>query len=58
MLEDYVCIGPYEQMFARENNFQINEAAFEDDTRFKLIYDKAIAGERWMVYEVKTLISC
>jgi len=51
---DYVCIGPYERTFAQENHFTINEAAFNDKTRFALKYDKEIAGERWRIYEVKT----
>ena len=51
---DYVCIGPYERAFAQENHFAINDAAFEDETRFELTYDKVMGGERWRVYEVKT----
>ncbi len=51
---DYVCVGPYERAFARENHFKINDAAFEDEIRFELIYDKEIAGGRWRIYEVKT----
>ena len=51
---DYVCIGPYERAFARDNHFKINDVAFDDETRFGLIYDKEIAGERWQIYEVKT----
>lgn len=51
---DYVCIGPYEQTFAKENRFTINEAAFDDTARFELIYNREIAGERWMIYKVKT----
>jgi uncharacterized membrane protein len=51
---DYVCVGPYERAFARDNHFKINETAFDDETRFELIYDKEIAGGRWRIYEVKT----
>jgi len=51
---DYVCVGPYERTFAQENHFTINEAAFDDETRFALKYEKVIKGERWRVYEVKT----
>ena len=51
---DYVCIGPYERTFAQENHFKINEAAFEDETRFELAYDKVIGEERWKIYKVKT----
>ena len=43
-----MCGVVYERAFACENNFKINEDAFNDTTRFKLIYDKVIAGERWM----------
>jgi hypothetical protein len=50
---DYVCIGPYERAFAQENHFEINDAAFDDDTRFDLRYDTVIAGERWRIYQVK-----
>ena len=51
---DYVCIGPYERTFARENNFQINDAAFDDRVRFELTYEQVIAGEQWRIYNVKT----
>ncbi len=51
---DYVCVGPYERTFARENHFEINDAAFDDETRFDLKYDTVIGGERWRIYEVKT----
>ena len=51
---DFVCIGPYERAFAAENHFTINEAAFEDTTRFELTYEKEIAGESWQIYKVKT----
>jgi len=51
---DYVCIGPYERAFAQENHIKINDAAFENETRFELAYDKVIGEERWMIYEVKT----
>jgi hypothetical protein len=50
---DYICIGPYEQAFARDNHFTINYAAFEDGSRFNLTYDKMIAGERWRIYHVR-----
>ncbi len=50
---DYVCIGPYEKTFARENHFTINEAAFNDETRFALTYERVMGGERWRIYEVK-----
>lgn len=50
---DYVCVGPYERTFAQENHFTINEAAFDDETRFALRYDQEMAGEGWRVYEVK-----
>ncbi len=50
---DYVCIGPYERAFAQENHFTINEAAFDDETRFELTYERVMGGERWRVYEVK-----
>jgi hypothetical protein len=49
---DFVCIGPYERTFADENGFTINAEAFRDETRFELIYEKEIAGEKWQVYEV------
>ncbi|MBN1762848.1 MAG: hypothetical protein JW878_07230 [Methanomicrobia archaeon] len=51
---DYVCIGPYERAFADENGFTIIGEAFEDETRFELMYEKEIAGEKWQVYGVKT----
>ena len=51
---DYVCIGPYERAFARDNHFSINYAAFEDGSRFNLIYDTIVAGERWRIYQVRT----
>ena len=50
---DYVCIGPYEQTFAKENRFTINEAAFEDETQFDLSYEQVIAGQQWRIYEVE-----
>ncbi len=49
---DYVSVGPYERAFARENNFEINNAAFNDKTRFYLKYDEMVGGERWRIYEV------
>jgi hypothetical protein len=49
---DYVCIGPYERAFAEENRFTINEAAFEDKTRFQLVYETILRGARWQIYEV------
>jgi hypothetical protein len=51
---DYVSVGPYERAFAQENHFEINNAAFDDETRFDLRYDRVIAGERWRIYHVKT----
>jgi hypothetical protein len=51
---DYVSVGPYERAFAQENHFEINDAAFDDETRFDLRYDRVIAGERWRIYHVKT----
>ena len=54
---DYVCICPYERTFAQENHLTINEAAFDDETRFVLKYVKGIKGERWRIYEVKTAIN-
>jgi uncharacterized membrane protein len=49
---DYVCIGPYERGFAQENLFLIDEAAFEEVTRFRLIYEEVIGGERWKIYQL------
>ena len=49
---DYVCIGPYERAFAQENHFTINDAAFDNKTRYSLKYDTEIAGERWQLYQV------
>ncbi|MEA2053351.1 MAG: hypothetical protein U9O90_11160 [Euryarchaeota archaeon] len=47
---DYVCIGPYERAFARDNQFDINYSAFVDETRYDLAYDGG--GGRWRIYEV------
>lgn len=49
---EYVCIGPYERAFAQENRFTINEAAFEDERRFQLVYEGVVRGERWRIYKV------
>lgn len=51
---DYVCVGPYEMAFARDNHCVINYSAFEDLARFDLKLDDAIGGERWRIYKVKT----
>ncbi len=47
---DYVCIGPYERAFARDNQFDINYSAFDDGTRYGLAYEGS--GGRWRIYEV------
>ncbi len=47
---DYVCIGPYERAFARDNQFEINYSAFVDETRYDLAYEGG--GGRWRIYEV------
>ncbi len=47
---DYVCIGPYERAFARDNQFDINYSAFDDETRYDLAYEGS--GGRWRIYEV------
>ena len=47
---DYVCIGPYERAFARDNQFEINYSAFDDGTRYGLAYEGS--GGRWRIYEV------
>ncbi len=44
---DYICIGPYERLFAADNHFEINYKAFEDRTRFRLLYD----DKGWRIYE-------
>ena len=49
---DYVCVGPYEKAFARDNNFDINYSAFDDEKRFYLKYDEVIRGERWRIYKI------
>ncbi len=47
---DYVCIGPYERAFARDNKFEINYSAFDDETRYDLAYDE---GEGiWRIYGI------
>ena len=47
---DYVCIGPYERAFARDNQFEINYSAFDDETRYDLAYDE---GEGiWRIYGI------
>jgi uncharacterized membrane protein len=51
---DYVCVGPYERAFARDNHFVIFYSAFVDTARFDLKLDDAIEGESWRIYEVKT----
>ncbi|HDS45514.1 MAG TPA: hypothetical protein ENN68_05410 [Methanomicrobia archaeon] len=51
---DYVCIGPYERGFARENRFELNEPSFEDERRFELIYDETLTGSSWRIYRVIT----
>jgi len=51
---EYVCIGPYERSFAEENRFTINEAAFEDERSYELIYDEELRGAQWRIYRVKT----
>jgi uncharacterized membrane protein len=50
---EYVCIGPYERAFAEENRFTINEAAFEEVSRFRLVYEEVIGGERWEIYQLR-----
>ena len=50
---DYVCVGPYERAFARDNRFTINDTAFEDGQRFNLTYDMMLAGEQWRLYQVR-----
>jgi hypothetical protein len=47
---DYVCIGPYERAFARDNHFEINYSAFEDETRYDLAYEGG--GGRWRIYGI------
>ncbi len=47
---DYVCIGPYERAFTRDNHFDINYSAFDDETRYYLAYEWG--GGRWQLYEV------
>jgi hypothetical protein len=47
---DYVCIGPYERVFARDNHFDINYSAFDDETRYYLAYEGG--GGRWRIYEI------
>lgn len=49
---DYLCIGPYERAFARDNHFTINYTAFEDGSRFELAYDEVLGGERWRIYRI------
>ncbi|MBN1455517.1 MAG: hypothetical protein JW945_04630 [Methanomicrobia archaeon] len=49
---DYICIGPYERAFALENHFDMNEKAFEDESKFHLVYEQELDGERWRIYEV------
>ncbi len=51
---DYVCVGPYERAFARDNHFVIFYSAFEDLVRFDLKLDEVIEGESWRIYKVKT----
>ncbi len=45
---DYISIGPYERSFAADNHFKINYKAFDDRTRFRLLYD----DKGWKIYEV------
>jgi hypothetical protein len=49
----YICLGPYERIFAVNNHFTINYSAFDDETRYYLAYDEQIDGERWRIYGVK-----
>ncbi|MDI6811049.1 MAG: hypothetical protein QMD80_05160 [archaeon] len=49
---DYVCVGPYEEGFAKNNNIEINYSTFNNKTRFYLKYNETIGGERWKIYEV------
>ena len=49
---DYICIGPYERAFAEENRFTINEAAFEEVSRFRLVYEEVLGGKRWKIYQL------
>jgi hypothetical protein len=49
---DYICIGPYEKTFARDNHFDINYSAFDDEKRYYLAYDEQIDRERWRIYTV------
>lgn len=51
---EYVCIGPFERAFAAENQFTINDAAFEDGSRYELTYNAEVKGERWRLYKVST----
>ncbi len=47
---DYICIGPYERDFARDNHFEINYTAFEDRTRFQLILRYSVNNSEWRIY--------
>lgn len=47
---DYVCIGPYERAFARDNHFDINDSAFDDETRYFLAYEGG--GGKWRIYKI------
>ncbi len=51
---DYICIGPYERAFAEENRFTINEAAFGEVSRFRLVYDEVLGGKRWKIYQLSS----
>jgi len=51
---EYICIGPYERGFAKENRFELNESSFEDERRFELIYGETLTGSQWRIYRVIT----
>ena len=52
---DYVCVGPYEEDFARANRFKINISAFNNALNLK--YERVFHVEgrevRWRIYEVR-----
>ncbi|MCW7080239.1 MAG: hypothetical protein OCU16_03985 [Candidatus Methanospirare jalkutatii] len=52
---DYVCVGPYEEDFARVNRFKINISALNNalDLKYERVFHVDGREVRWRIYEVR-----
>ena len=52
---DYVCVGPYEENFARANHFKINISALNNalDLKYERVFYVNGRKVRWRIYEVR-----